>query len=135
MRYEALQRALLTLEHGLEAFHNDKVTSNHDVHNLMRDGVIQRFEYSIDSFWKFFKLYLEIDRGMVVEPSSPRVVLRASLASQLVTQEEYDVLEDCVADRNLTSHTYNEKIADKIYAHIPRYHMTMKAVVGRVKIG
>ena len=100
----------------------------------MRDGIIQRFEYSIDSFWKFLKIYLETDRGMAIEPSSPRSVLRVSLTHQLVTQEEFKILEDCVSDRNLTSHTYNEKIAEEIYAHIPRYYRTMKAVIDRVSM-
>lgn len=30
--------------------------------------------------------------------------------------------------------TANEKISDKIYAHIPRYHGTMKMIIDRISI-
>lgn len=131
VRHAALQKALLTLESGLTIFDNDEIM-DHELYGLMRDGVIQRFEYSIDTFWKFLKLYIEIKHGVVVEPPSPRAVLRTSLTTQLVTQEELDSLEDCVSDRNLTSHSYNEEVADKIYTHIPRYYQVMKAIVDRL---
>ena len=55
IRYQALQKALLTLESGLDIF-DDKEAESREIHGLMRDGIIQRFEYSIDSFWKFLKI-------------------------------------------------------------------------------
>lgn len=45
-------------------------------YTLMRDGLIQRFEYSIDSFWKFLKMYLEEVQKVSIEPASPKAILK-----------------------------------------------------------
>ena len=51
-RYDLMQKALLTLQKGLSQLEDCK-EKNQRVYALMRDGIVQRFEYSIDSFWKF----------------------------------------------------------------------------------
>lgn len=131
LRYKSLAQALLTLTEGLAEL--ETVSSKAKEYSLMRDGVIQRFEYSIDSFWKFIKIYLEMIQKVSVEASSPRAILKLALASRLIDEAEYDILLDSVADRNMTSHTYNEEMAEKIQMHIPKYYMTMKAVIERVR--
>jgi nucleotidyltransferase substrate binding protein (TIGR01987 family) len=131
LRREALQRALLTLEEGIKGL-DGLVPDKSLLYRLMRDGLIQRFEYCIDSFWKFSKLYLENIQQLPIEIASPRVILRLMLDFKLITKDECRVLLACVADRNLTSHTYNETTADKIHHHIPLYHATMKTVVERL---
>lgn len=139
LRHTAMQRALLTLGEGLEEledkeFFTQTGSDTPKIYKLMRDGVIQRFEYCIDTFWKFFKVYLETAQEIPIESSTPRAILRLALSAQLMSDEECSILLDCIADRNLTSHTYNEETAEKIQTHIPLYYRTMKVVVERLSI-
>ncbi len=52
-----------------------------------RDSVIQRFEYSIDGFWKYLNLYL-VGRGVQVKPATPKVVFRELFKINLISEEE-----------------------------------------------
>lgn len=133
LRHVAIKQALATLAEGLRELERQEIDKS-NMYKLMRDGVIQRFEYSIDTFWKFFKMYLEIVQKIAVESPAPRSILRLMLDAQLISAEELNVLLDCVAERNLTSHTYNEEMVEKIQSHISLYYSTMQVVVERVKI-
>lgn len=77
------------------------------------DACIQRFEFTIELFWKFLKKILENQGKIVVQP---KMVLKEAFASRLITDEEawLSILED----RNATSHSYNQDLADEIYQNI-----------------
>lgn len=133
LRHLTLKKALLTLENGLQdiqAAESKKLR----FHALMRDGAIQRFEYCIDSFWKFLKLYIETRNSIFIESPSPRTILRATLQAALINDTECKILLDALSERNLTSHTYNETLADTIYSHIPLYLTTMKTITERFSL-
>ena len=51
----------------------------------MRDSTIQRFEYSIDTFWKFLKIYLQDYLKMPTESASPRAILKDALNANLLS--------------------------------------------------
>jgi len=131
LRYKAMLQALLTLQEAIEEYEISKL-ERLTKHKLMRDGMIQRFEYCIDGFWKFFKLYLEVNLKIVVESPSPKTILKLSLDMQLINGEECIFLLDCVSDRNLTSHSYNEEVANELEKHIPFYFITMKSIIERL---
>jgi nucleotidyltransferase substrate binding protein (TIGR01987 family) len=81
------------------------------------DGTIQRFEFSIELFWKALKKKLLYDHG--IDAQSPKSVLQQSYINQLISDEK--VWLDMLEDRNLTSHTYNQELALEIYQHIQKY--------------
>lgn len=132
-RYKLMQQALLTLHQGLEQLEKFK-DKNKEIHTLMRDGVVQRFEYCTDSFWKFLKLYLENVKTASIALPSPREILKLAFHHDIIDNHEYKILLDCVSDRNLTSHTYNEELAEAIYTHIPLYFFTMQKMINRLNI-
>ena len=133
LRHKAMLQALLTLEEGLQEI-EISIPNRPKAYKLMRDGVTQRFEYCIDLFWKFLKIYLGTIENTSIELPSPSKILRLSFKLNLITNAELDVLLDCITERNLTSHTYDEKTAEEIQRHIPLYHLTMKIIVNRLKI-
>ncbi len=133
LRYKAMRQALSTLDEGLQEI-EIPIPDRPKAYKLMRDGVTQRFEYSIDLFWKFLKIYLEKIHLTILESPSPNKILRLSLNFKLITDPEFDILCKCVNDRNLTSHTYDENTAEKIQQHIPLYHATMRIIVDRLEI-
>ncbi len=133
VRYYAMYKALATLDEGIKEF-AIPLPERPKAYKLMRDGVTQRFEYCIDTFWKLLKIHLELIIVIDIELPSPTNILRLASKSNVMTDDELKILLDCLTDRNLTSHTYDEKIAEKIYQHIPLYYQTMKNVVDRLKL-
>ncbi len=85
------------------------------------DATIQRFEFSIELFWKLLQKIL-VSKGE--ELVYPRDVLRAAYKGKLINDEQAWLA--MANDRNLTSHTYNEELADTIYHNIKKYYPIMK---------
>jgi nucleotidyltransferase substrate binding protein (TIGR01987 family) len=92
--------------------------------SIVRDAAIQRFEYSFETVWKASQRYLR-DREGLDHPSPARVV-RSCHAIGLLGEEEARLGLRMVGDRNLTVHTYNEKLAEEIYARLGSYCALME---------
>ena len=84
-----------------------------------RDAVVQRFEYTFEALWKAGKLFLREIEGL--EIGSPKSVIRGFLQVGMLTEDQTAVALDMVDDRNLTSHAYNEDLAEQIYNQIGDY--------------
>lgn len=82
--------------------------------DIMRDAIIQRFEFSAELAWKTMREYL-IEEGVSV-PATPKGVVREAYAAGLISDEQ--IWSDLLRDRNLTSHTYSEETARNIFARI-----------------
>ncbi len=130
-KYTSLKKALETLRKSLIILKDPK---NQDLYDSLRDSTIQRFEYSIDSFWKFLKFYIQEKENVDFESSSPRIILRRAEEIGLINKELHEILIDCLADRNLTSHVYNEETADSIVKNIPNYYETMKSIIDTINL-
>ena len=77
------------------------------------DATIQRFEFTIELFLKALKVILE-SKG--VEVQYPKDVLKEAFRGHLIDDE--DQWLQMLADRNLTSPTYDEQLANLIFNHI-----------------
>ncbi|WPY01397.1 Nucleotidyltransferase substrate binding like protein [Candidatus Trichorickettsia mobilis] len=110
LAFVKLQKALYALE--IIA----KKPLDEDRRNI--DATIQRFEFTIELFWKLLKSILE-SKG--VEVQYPKDVLREAYKGYLIDHEEQWL--QMLKDRNLTSHTYDydENLADIIYQRILTY--------------
>ena len=88
--------------------------------SIVRDAVIQRFEFSFELVWKTLKLYLERQGH---ECGGPRPTLKKTFSEGLIlTAEEADVWLQMLEDRNLTSHAYDEALATRIYRNVVHYY-------------
>lgn len=92
---------------------------------IVRDASIQRFEYSFEAAWKAAQAVLLERFG--VELASPKPVIRASFENSLLDEEEARLALAMVDHRNLTAHTYNEVLADEIFAAIPGYRRLLRS--------
>jgi len=92
------------------------------------DASIQRFEFTIELFWKLLKRILET-KG--VEVRYPKDVLQEAYAGGLIDDEK--VWLRMLKDRNLTSHTYNEDLADEIYEHIKKYYPILEEALQKIE--
>lgn len=92
---------------------------------IERDAAIQRFEYSVEAVWKAAQLYLKQAEGL--EANSPKAVIRASAGVGLLSEPQARLALAMADDRNLTSHTYNEKLAIALFARLHGYADLMGA--------
>ena len=95
---------------------------------LAVDGTIQRFEFVFELFWKTLVGVLEAEG---VEARTPREALRKAYSARLIEDEE-DWLQ-MLADRNETSHVYDEQGALRIYESIRRRFPAMERGYSRMK--
>ncbi len=98
---------------------------------VTRDAAIQRFEYTFEAAWKAAQLFQKQREG--VEAGSPKSVIRACFQSGLLSEEEARAGMEMAEDRNLTVHTYNERLAEAIYARLSRYAEVMDSWLGAMK--
>ena len=109
LRLEPLEKAISQLEAGI-ARAKDNTTDE-----LLRDGVIQRFEYTIDLAWKFLQRYLKIDLQMdETALRSKKDIFREAARLKLIDSAERWIAH--YEARNSTSHDYNQEMANKVYA-------------------
>ena len=97
--------------------------------SIVRDGVIQRFEFTTELAWKATREYL-MDQGFV-DINSPKSVMKEAFSYGLITDDKIWV--QLLNDRNLTSHIYKEEIADEICERIIKtYLQEFKALSKRL---
>ena len=115
------ERALKTLEDILKEPYS----------TIVRDATIQRFEYTFESLWKTLKEYLREQEGIVC--NSPKSCFREALSVGLLNEGQTLMCLEMTDDRNLTSHTYLEEVAEKIYRKIKDYYRLMKSIFNKIK--
>ena len=87
-----------------------EATQKKPANDLERDGVIQRFEYTIELLWKVSKKVLE-ENGVVAV--APKDVIREMANIGWISNPDELIL--FLKMRNETSHSYKEEVAKKVY--------------------
>lgn len=131
IRREAVKRALQSLEFSARKFVVVEKDGLEDYRET-RDSFIKRFEYSLDTFWKFLMLYMTDVLKVTLDQPSPKRVFQKALEMKLLQQEEYAQCLTMVDDRNMTSHTYNEALAEEISKQLPGYFELMHTIFMRL---
>ena len=110
----SLEQAVLSLKEALETYDIQSASSPPTVNLVLRDGVIQRFEYTVELCWKMLKRHLE-EKGLErVDSFGIKELFRAGYEQGLVADPV--VWLDYLKKRNLTSHTYDEETAKIVFA-------------------
>jgi len=110
-------KALLRLEEGLAEYKDDNT--------LLRDGIIQRFEFTFELAWKAMKEVFE-DEGLI-GLNTPKSVLKEAFAMGIIVDEKLWI--NMLSDRNATSHIYSESVATEICNNIVnKYFVELKKV-------
>lgn len=76
---------------------------------LERAGIIQFFEMTFELAWKVLKDYLEAQEYLV---KSPRETVKQAFQIGLI--DNGHIWMDALSNRNLTTHTYDEELANKM---------------------
>jgi len=104
-----LKKALGSLLFAIER------TEREQSDDMLRDSVIQRFEYTYELCWKMLKRRLEMD------VPSPEFIDTMSFREMIREGAERGMIDDPLVwfdyrqKRNLTAHTYDEAVARDVY--------------------
>jgi nucleotidyltransferase substrate binding protein (TIGR01987 family) len=86
--------------------------------DLDKDGVIQRFEFSVELLWKSLKAILNY---LGIECYSPRSCIKEAFRAGIIDDDE--IILDMLQDRNLSSHIYSETTSEEIFERIKNVYL------------
>jgi nucleotidyltransferase substrate binding protein (TIGR01987 family) len=96
--------------------------------DVVRDAAIQRFEFCFELAWKALQQRLR-EEGL--DCASPKSCLTQAHRQGWLEEEPWLAM---LEDRNLTSHTYDEALAQKVYdrlnEHLPALRSLVDAISG-----
>jgi len=115
-----LETKLINFKNALDRLREAVVEfKRENASDVVRDGLIQRFEFTYELSWKTTKEYLE-DIG-IVDKNSPKAVIKEAYVQKLIMNEKNWLL--MLSDRNMTSHVYREEMAEEIAERITTYYI------------
>ncbi len=92
-----------------------KVALQEPKDEFIRDSAIQRFEFTFELGWKTLKCFLEEqDPSLMIR--FPGDCYRVAFRKGFIENEPLWI--EMIEKRNKTSHTYNELIAESVYASL-----------------
>ena len=111
-RFSNFRKALVKLNQAVGIISN-QAESVKEVDELLKEGLIQRFEYTHELAWKVMKDYAEYQG--YTDICGSRDAIRKSLEMNLIDDKRW---MNTIEDRNLTVHNYDNEIASEIYDNI-----------------
>jgi len=94
---------------------------------FIRDAAIQRFEFTFELAWKLLKATVE-HRGL--EGRSPRDAIKSAFSAGLIKEDPGWLA--MIELRNLTAHTYDERLAERLFGELPGVLARFKALQARL---
>lgn len=96
------------------AYPEKKKDPAHVLNDIIRQGLIQSFEYTHELAWNIMKDYANYQGN--VDVGGSRDATREALQLHIISEGK--VWMEMIASRNKTSHTYNEETAHEIFTMI-----------------
>lgn len=119
--FATLGRAIDALKEVLDLPNVDKVS-------YLRDATIQRFEFTIELYWRVLKKFLAHEK---IDAVTPRDVFNKAFQYHLIDDDVFWV--SMLDDRNSTSHIYSEEQSLVIFMRIKDYHPIMRHTYERLQ--
>ena len=112
-RFEHFQKALLQLSKGVE------LSQQRPLSDIEQQGLIKAFEFTHELAWNVMKDYFEYQGNTSIMGS--RDATREAFQRNMISNGEGWM--EMIKSRNMTTHTYNQEIADEISEKvITSYH-------------
>ena len=116
-RFSNYQKAIKKLSSAVEVVQEDTegfLPIEKQRQEILKEGLIQRFEYTHQLAWNVMKDYAEYQGNSEIQGS--RDATREAFKMGLIANPESWM--DMIKSRNETSHTYNEETAEEIIQKI-----------------
>ena len=107
-RFANFQRAIKLLQEVPELVINE-------LSYLEKEGIIQRFEFTLELSWKTLKDKMEYD-GLILDRISPKMVLKEAYKNKYI--DNIELWLEMINDRNLLSHTYDFQVFEDVIPDI-----------------
>lgn len=120
IKFEKFKKALFSLE----AVYTQPISLD----RLSIDATIQRFAFTFELAWKFLKEFF-LERDLIL--NYPKEILQEAFVVNLIDNEEIWI--KMLKDRNMTSHTYDEKLADEIHRRVQLYVPELRKLCNRIE--
>lgn len=131
LRKKAARDALKTFKESLDLMETPEAAL---FYRTFRDSVIQRFEYSFDTFWKYCSAFLtDIKKVNFAKIGSPRSVMTILHQENLIIPLELSALLRILESRNQTTHIYRESVAETVYQVASEAYNLMDEVIKRLE--
>jgi nucleotidyltransferase substrate binding protein (TIGR01987 family) len=111
--YSSLEKAVSTLSIALQSYEANSMVFSLADRDIIRDGVIQRFEYTFELAWKTLKRYLEIYGLEKADTLTNRDLFRIGAEQGLI--DDPASWFNYMIDRNRTSHSYDADVANDVF--------------------
>ena len=108
LKIKNFEKALNRLDEGVKEAKNE----------LDKDGVIQRFEFTVELLWKALRAVL-LYQG--IECFSPRNCVKEAFKAKIINDDE--IILDMLEDRNVSSHVYNEEKSEALFERIKNIYL------------
>ncbi|MEB2786873.1 nucleotidyltransferase substrate binding protein [Algoriphagus persicinus] len=109
-RFENFSKAVKLLEE-VQSLDLGKISQ------LEKEGIIQRFEFTLELGWKTLKDRMESD-GLVLPQISPKIVVKEAFKAKYI--DRIEIWIDMINDRNLLSHTYDFTVMEEVIPDIQK---------------
>jgi nucleotidyltransferase substrate binding protein (TIGR01987 family) len=109
-----LEEAVLKIKKKYQIQEDGTIDEDSFLDDIIKEGLIQRFEYTHELAWNVMKDFLEDAGNNNIFGSKDAT--KEAFATGLIANGE--VWMDMIKSRNKTSHTYNEETADDIFMKI-----------------
>ncbi len=95
---------------------------------IVRDAAIKRYELCYELAWKSVQEALK-NEGLEICKSPKSCFKQAFKQGWIIKEEPYAVM---VQNRNLTTHTYNEELAEEIYNSLGNYLSLLESLLAKL---
>ncbi|MBL7131312.1 MAG: nucleotidyltransferase substrate binding protein [Candidatus Omnitrophica bacterium] len=112
--FSNLENAFIKLKEGIDKAKDE----------LEKDGVIQRFEFTFELFWKALKIFLQ---NSGIDTKTPKESLKEAFKIGWLKEEK--TFLDMLEDRNKTAHIYDKATSEEIFKRIKNNYIQVIAEV------
>ncbi|MHB9028629.1 MAG: nucleotidyltransferase substrate binding protein [Candidatus Latescibacterota bacterium] len=127
----SLIKASNALEIALEIYSGSPLPDAAPEKVVLRDGVIQRFEFTFELSWKMLKRFLEMYGLERVDSLISKELFRAGFEQGLIDDPERWF--HYIRMRNQTSHAYNEQKAREVFEAAKEFLPDVKHLLRMMK--
>ena len=127
----SMEKAVRSLEVAVEIYDRSPLPDDHAEKVVLRDGVIQRFEFTYELSWKMLKCFLEEYGLERPDRLSNRDLFRVGHEQEIIDDPEKWFLY--LRMRNLTSHVYDEAKATEVFRAARQFLPDVQSFLDRLK--
>ena len=128
--YSKLDQAVQKIQEKYPIKEDGTIEEDSFLDDIIKEGLIQRFEYTHELAWNVLKDFLENAGNNNIFGSKDAT--REAFAAGLISNGE--VWMDMIKSRNKTSHIYNKETADDIFMKIVNhYHQEFNQFKNRME--